>query len=347
MVGKEKLRICSPPLFRYLNASRSSMVQYKNRYYLPQSCFQCFSSKCTPSSSLGPFIENVNTCAKDENWPLRVEHVANRGEGGRGVRATRDIEKGEILYACTPSALVVKEKTSTHCHHCLNIISDPAYAPYCSKTCRELAVPFGANLLERCDLSSLEKLQREENRNFPLIITRLIASLLAYITETGGGQSGMPQLELLYSMCFAKLGRTKEAEEILEEEFSLILKTFSEPGICQEDQLRSLLGDLDGYIQFLGALQVNAFEIASSKGVKASACLPGIAPFFNHSCEPSALIRCFDNEQENVIVAFQSSSDIKQNEEVFIAYCSLDGECKERRTFLHEKYGFHCQNCQS
>ena len=88
----------------------------------------------------------------------------------------------------------------------------------------------------------------------------------------------------------------------------------------------------------LGAAQLNAFELRMSHGLLVSCLLPCEASFFNHSCDPNALI----SVGETHAVSFVAAREIAAGEEVCISYVATDLPHAERQHIFRHKYGFEC-----
>ena len=86
----------------------------------------------------------------------------------------------------------------------------------------------------------------------------------------------------------------------------------------------------------LGAAQLNAFELTTSRGLVLSCLLPGVASMFNHDCDPSVHVAC-DTTHE---VAFVAARDMQAGDELCISYVDTELPFEERRRALQQQYGF-------
>lgn len=106
---------------------------------------------------------------------------------GRGLVAQEDLKAGSVVLECTPIAKVLKKTPGTTvCKHCLGLIPDTMQmGALCSHTCESEYQANGGYLLERCDLQELHTIQADQGRKFPLMVSQLLAALLAGIQRTG------------------------------------------------------------------------------------------------------------------------------------------------------------------
>ena len=258
---------------------------------------------------------------------LVYKTVAGRG---RSVLAQQALAAGSSLVECTPIAKVVKTAPVdvNSCQHCLGVA--PRGMRYCSAACADDSA--GLRFLERVDLSSLEALHREQQRKFPLLVAQLLSQLLTGIQRTGAAPAAW---EHAMALCHANL--EPEAMPQVEAEHAQLRDAFAAAGIASAGTLELLL-PLARYAQLLGAAQLNAFELRMSHGLLVSCLLPCEASFFNHSCDPNALI----SVGETHAVSFVAAREIAAGEEVCISYVATDLPHAERQHIFRHKYGFEC-----
>ena len=137
------------------------------------------------------------------------------------------------------------------------------------------------------------------------------------------------------ALCFTDL--PEEAAPVLAEEYAALTSAFVDAGVTTRASLDLLL-PLATYERLLGAAQLNAFELRMSHGLLVSCLLPCEASFFNHSCDPNALI----SVGETHAVSFVAAREIAAGEEVCISYVATDLPHAERQHIFRHKYGFEC-----
>ena len=257
---------------------------------------------------------------------LVYKTVAGRG---RSVLAQQALAAGSSLVECTPIAKVVKTAPVdvNWCQHCLGVA--PRGMRYCSAACADDSA--GLRFLERVDLSSLEALHREQQRKFPLLVAQLLSQLLTGIQRTGAAPAAW---EHAMALCHANL--EPEAMPQVEAEHAQLRDAFAAARVASASTLELLL-PLARYAQLLGR-RSNAFELRMSHGLLVSCLLPCEASFFNHSCDPNALI----SVGETHAVSFVAAREIAAGEEVCISYVATDLPHAERQHIFRHKYGFEC-----
>lgn len=250
---------------------------------------------------------------------------------GRSVVAQRVLAAGSSLVECTPIAKVVKSAPAEvqYCQHCLGVA--PHGMRHCSAACADDSA--GLRFLERVDLSPLEAIHREQQRKFPLLVAQLLSKLLTGIQSAGAPPAAW---ENAMALCHANL--EPEAMPQVEAEHAQLRDAFVAAGVASGGTLELLL-PLARYAQLLGAAQLNAFELRMSHGFLVSCLLPCEASFFNHSCDPNALI----SVGETHAVSFVAAREIAAGEEVCISYVATDLPHGERQHIFQHKYGFECQ----
>ena len=250
---------------------------------------------------------------------------------GRSVVAQRVLAAGSSLVECTPIAKVVKSAPSEvhYCQNCLGAVRRGTR--HCSAACADGS--SGLRFLDRVDLASLESIHREQQRKFPLLAAQLLSELL-----TGLKHNGAPPAAWQDAMTLCHANLEPEAMPQVKAEHALLQDAFAGAGVASSGTLNLLL-PLARYAQLLGAAQLNAFELRMSHGLLVSCLLPCEASFFNHSCDPNALI----SVGETHAVSFVAARDIAEGEEVCISYVATDLPHGERQHIFQHKYGFECE----
>ena len=294
--------------------------------------------------------------------PDHLEVAVLGAERGRGVRCTRALQRGEVVLSAKPigrayTAWPSSVERGDLCQVCARPRGggDRPGLPQCAPPCARVMSPGSvdattAKLVEQCDWSELEKLHREEGRKFPIIIGSILSRALVELHRYGGEAS--PTMSLLGQLCFAELlpsvvdgagsdgGAARDLAALLAAEHSALLDVFAKAGVVAEAAELEGLFPLDAYVRSLGALQLNAFEVHSAHGVTFSAILDGCSSFFNHSCEPSLLVR---PDKGSGATEFVAAADVAAGEELCISYIDVEQSGTARRRTLHEKYGFACK----
>ena len=202
--------------------------------------------------------------------------------------------------------------------------------------CKEKAGAAGALLLDRVDLAPLHALHTEQGRKFPLLIAQLLANLLEGLRRESKPSDAWKQA---MSLCYAELPPQLAGQ--VEAERLLLLGAFEDAGITTSKTLEMLL-PYERYTRLLGAAQLNAFGITTTRGLEVSALLDSGAPFFNHSCDPSVLIAPTTDHH----VKFVAGCDCSEGDELTISYLEVDrSSCVDRQELLMSKYGFACTTC--
>ncbi|KAL1529218.1 hypothetical protein AB1Y20_000174 [Prymnesium parvum] len=253
---------------------------------------------------------------------------------GRALLAEANICAGATLLQCVPIAKELKATphAAAVCTHCLGPRRAAPRAGFCSEDCAAEYSAAGGDLLERCDLRALHAVHAEQNRRFPLLVARLLASLLE-----GLRRSGEAPAEWQHAMALCHAVIPDDAMAQVKEEHAALVAGFTSAGVSDAQSLQLLL-PLERYTQLLGAAQLNAFELQTSRGVVISCLLPSVASCFNHSCEPNVLVSCGETHQ----VSFVAGREISEGEELCISYAPLDLDYEARQQIFKYKYAFTC-----
>jgi hypothetical protein len=276
---------------------------------------------------------------------------------------------------------------------------------YCCERCRAAAWSHGEEILSRCDLGPLEQLHRATGRRFPLLAARLVGRMLCEFKNSRGTS---PTAANVAHLCFARFA--PQIRDELRADHALIRAAFVGSCIVRPADFDHLFppewyfravgslqlnafelvvnlgttaataadGDDDAAATATatatgtGAGTTHASSAAASiaRELRASALLPGVASFFNHSCDPSLLVAT----DHSAVTRFVTARPILRGEELCISYIgggggsggggsgdslpspaaaspvqsspasvvSLDSPCATRRAFLVDKYGFTC-----
>ena len=261
---------------------------------------------------------------------MLVREIAGRG---RGVIAQQALPRGSVLLSCSPIAQVVKKPATdgaASCSHCLGPLPPNTTRGTCCAACALSRERAGGALLDRCDLGKLHDEHREYGRKFPLFAAGLLANLLAGLARD---RKPPDAWQHAMALCFTDL--PEEAAPVLAEEYAALTSAFVDAGVTTRASLDLLL-PLTTYERLLGAAQLNAFELTTSRGLVLSCLLPGVASMFNHDCDPSVHVACDTNHE----VAFVAARDMQAGDELCISYVDTSLPFEERRRALQQQYGF-------
>ena len=303
----------------------------------------------------------ITTSSRNRDWSAFAENILARQspflrvqnddkEGGRGVFATHEIERGTNVFSCSPlSSFVVeggKDRFCTGCLKCLGkefvtVNNGSEDILYCSEICRDESMRRYDELFLRLDTSRLYDVYEREDRKFPTMVTQLLCSVLQELRlgEPLSPENGFVG-ENLGHLCHMKMHR--DVIRDLREEYEMILDMFAESNIVQRDDMETFV-PLNEYARLLGTLHLNVFEITNENDVVSVSLLPGIASFFNHSCTPNVEV-VWNSETRRI--EFNTVQDVQQFSQLRFGYLDLGGgveACESRSKILHEKYGFKCR----
>jgi len=92
----------------------------------------------------------------------------------------------------------------------------------------------------------------------------------------------------------------------------------------------------------LNAMNVTYHVKGTNKTEDVCTALFGLGSFFNHSCEPNTELKP-SMEEKSGFGSFVTRADVKEGEQLCIAYCGLTDAVEDRQTHLEWYYAFKCQ----
>ncbi|XP_036382478.1 histone-lysine N-methyltransferase SMYD1b isoform X1 [Megalops cyprinoides] len=267
--------------------------------------------------------------------------VFNSPGKGRGLRATKDLWAGDVVFSEPSFAAVVFDNMAEHvCHSCfrrqqkLQRCGQCRFAQYCDRTCQRA----GWNEHKQ-ECSAIKTFGKVPNENI-----RLAARILWRIEKEGEVVSDT-QLTTL---------------EDLEDHVADMLA----------DDLKDLKVDIHNFLDYwprnskqhkvdyishiFGVINCNGFMVSDQRGLQAVGV--GLFPnlcLVNHNCWPNCTVILNHGNQSAVNSMFHSQRRIElralgkiaPEEEVTVTYVDFLNVSTERQRLLKEQYFFNC-TCQ-
>ncbi|XP_065830200.1 histone-lysine N-methyltransferase SMYD3-like isoform X2 [Oscarella lobularis] len=249
---------------------------------------------------------------------VRVADVAGKG---RGLLATKAIERGDLVGEEEPFAFVVIQKhRSKLCHQCANSVqslsrcSKCKFAYYCSKECQKKAW-------------SLHKLECQRIQNVSPRMPTESVRFLARLIDQGEIFKKENQPNPVDALCGdADSLKTNLEQQKTFVDLSLTLRQFSDL-----DVRAHVLADL------YGKIHRNCFTVSNGYMEPVGVAMYQTFSLLNHSCVPNCVAT---NQQARMQV--RAVRPIKAGEEVTISYISVFQPIESRRDALQEQYSFLC-----
>jgi hypothetical protein len=151
------------------------------------------------------WFEALNSYLRERNFPIAISDIPGRG---RGVRATKNIQKGQIVFVEAPIAAgTLREDVCYHCMRPLSVGKEPRVFPcpesshnsctavYCSTECRDLSLSLYHQPLCGNPLREVKKYVTQSGNMQLLPIARLAAMSI----QQGFDVTKSPHIELLHS----------------------------------------------------------------------------------------------------------------------------------------------------
>ncbi|XP_056097917.1 histone-lysine N-methyltransferase SMYD1b isoform X2 [Rhinichthys klamathensis goyatoka] len=244
---------------------------------------------------------------------------------GRGLRATKEVWAGDVLFSEAPLASVVLDSlVSSVCHWCfrrqekLQRCGQCRFAQYCDRTCQRAA--WEEHKLECAGIKSYGKAPNEN--------IRLAARIMWRVDKQGMVVSDMQMTTL---------------DEL-------------ENHICDmnEDDLKDFKVDIHNFLDFwprgskqhtvdsishiLGVINCNGFMVSDQRGLQAVGV--GLFPnlcLVNHDCWPNCTVIL-----NNGKIELRALGKISPGEEVTVSYVDYLNLSEDRRRLLKQQYYFDC-----
>eukprot|EP01116_Phalansterium_solitarium_P003562 TRINITY_DN14382_c0_g1_i1.p2 TRINITY_DN14382_c0_g1~~TRINITY_DN14382_c0_g1_i1.p2 ORF type:complete len:324 (+),score=80.65 TRINITY_DN14382_c0_g1_i1:1271-2242(+) len=258
---------------------------------------------------------------------------------GRGIVATQPIVAGSVLVneapfvACLEHA--VKDRFCAHCFADLTLASptkhDPCATAYCSDACKTAA--WEEHHEHTCPatsgLASLVAHCEREKRKLPILGANIFGRIIQGIQQHGSLAHTWEPLQVLE---FAK-GLTPPNWK---EDYELLL----EHPLLKHSETNRKFFSYDWFSRVMQLLHLNSIAVRFRPEDKpVGVALYILTSFFNHSCDPNALVT-FDGTNTARVTA---AVPIAAGDEVFISYADTDLPRFDRRLHLEQHYGFLCQ----
>jgi len=255
------------------------------------------------------------------------------GEKGRGLRASRDLNAGEVVFS-EPSyaAVVLDSVTSQVCHNCfrrqasLHSCAVCHFAHYCDRTCQTACWEEHRN-----ECSAIRKRTSPPNHN-----VRLVARILWRMQK----QTGIITDSQLVSVEALK----DHQAELSQSELQNNIKHFLEfwPGKTQPEELVARL---------FAIIEVNSLTLSDQRGLQnvGLGLFPNLA-LVNHDCRPNCTVILNHGNQSAVNSALHSNrrvelralEQIPEGAELTVSYVDLLQLSSDRQGALKQRYHFTC-----
>ncbi|KAG1930281.1 histone-lysine N-methyltransferase SMYD1b isoform X2 [Pimephales promelas] len=244
---------------------------------------------------------------------------------GRGLRATKEVWAGDVLFSEAPLASVVLDSlVSSVCHWCfrrqekLQRCGQCRFAQYCDRTCQRAA--WEEHKLECAAIKSYGKAPNEN--------IRLAARIMWRVDKHGMVVSDMQMTTL------------DELENHVSD--------------MNEDDLKDFKVDIHNFLDFwprgskqhtvdsishiLGVINCNGFMVSDQRGLQAVGV--GLFPnlcLVNHDCWPNCTVIL-----NNGKIELRALGKISPGEEVTVSYVDYLNLSEDRRRLLKQQYYFDC-----
>ncbi|XP_051508652.1 histone-lysine N-methyltransferase SMYD1b isoform X2 [Myxocyprinus asiaticus] len=244
---------------------------------------------------------------------------------GRGLRATKEVWAGDVLFSEAPfSSVVFDSHAASVCHCCfrrqekLQRCGQCRFAQYCDKTCQRAAWEE-----HKQECGAIKSYGKAPNEN-----VRLAARIMWRIDKEGSVVSDMQLVTL---------------DEL-------------EDHVCDmsEEDLRDFKVDIHNFLDFwprsskphtvdsishiLGVINCNGFMVSDQRGLQAVGV--GLFPnlcLVNHECWPNCTVILNNGKIELRVL-----SKISPGEEVTVSYVDYLNLSEDRRRLLKQQYYFDC-----
>ncbi|XP_066514684.1 histone-lysine N-methyltransferase SMYD1a isoform X1 [Hoplias malabaricus] len=261
------------------------------------------------------------------------------GEKGRGLRTTKEMRPGEVVFAEAAYAAVVFDRLSMQvCHSCFRRQVNPhrcaqcKFAYYCDRTCQRAAWEE-----HKQECAAIRKQGRAPNENVRLA-ARIMWRMQRHTTKVSDNQ--LTTLDLLEdhisNMALDKLKELKMDVQKFQEYWPSNSKKYGVEYISH----------------IFGVITCNGFTLSDHKGLQAVGV--GIFPnlcLVNHDCWPNCTVMLNHGNQTALDTAFHSQRRIElralgtiaEGEELTVSYVDFLDVSKDRQQKLKQQYYFDCK----
>ncbi|XP_078413522.1 histone-lysine N-methyltransferase SMYD3 isoform X2 [Cetorhinus maximus] len=250
------------------------------------------------------------------------------GHRGEGLKASRSVPPGQLLYSASPYTCIPSKKArGSVCEHCFSRAesllrcSQCKMARYCNATCQKLA---WADHKREC------KCLRSIYPKVPTDMTRLVARIIFKLL-TGSPCSS----EELYSVSDLQSNIKQMSEEMKGSlgQLTVMLQFYIQEEIQDTSQLPPGLN----LLHLFGQVTCNCFTISDGEMQEIGVGLYPSMSLLNHSCDPNCVI-VFEGKQ----LQLHAVRQIQADEELTISYIDVMATSQERRRQLEKQYCFAC-----
>ncbi|XP_065104155.1 histone-lysine N-methyltransferase SMYD1b isoform X1 [Paramisgurnus dabryanus] len=257
---------------------------------------------------------------------------------GRGLRATKELWAGDVLFSEPPFASVVFDSHAANvCHSCfrrqekLQRCGQCRFAQYCDRTCQRAA--WEEHKLECAAIKSYGKAPSENVR---------LAARIMWRTDKHGSIVSDLQLSSLDDL----EDHLNDIPEEDHKDFKVDIHNFLDYW-----PRSSKPHTVDSVSHVLGVINCNGFMVSDQRGLQAVGV--GLFPnlcLVNHDCWPNCTIVLNNGNQSAVDTAYHSQKRIElralgkisPGEEVTVSYVDYLNLSEDRRRLLKQQYFFDC-----
>ncbi|XP_076859669.1 histone-lysine N-methyltransferase SMYD1b isoform X1 [Brachyhypopomus gauderio] len=257
---------------------------------------------------------------------------------GRGLRATKELWAGDVIFAEPCFAAVVFDSLAANvCHGCfrrqpkLQRCGQCRFAQYCDRTCQRAA--WGEHKQECAAIKSHGKAPNEN--------IRLAARIMWRLDKEGGVVSDM-QLITLDDL----QDHLSDMPEMDLKELKVDVHNFLDfwPKTSKQHTVESIS-------HIFGVINCNGFMVSDQKGLHAVGV--GLFPnlcLVNHDCWPNCTVILNNGNHSTVNTLYHTQKRIElralgkisEGEELTVAYVDYLNLSKDRKEMLKQQYFFDC-----
>ncbi|OLQ12586.1 Histone-lysine N-methyltransferase ASHR1 [Symbiodinium microadriaticum] len=312
----------------------------------------------------------TSVASQEDSFPIRLVETRS----GRGLVASRDISKGEVVFRCAPVVAVLHDwALAKYCSRCLKAVgADGTRCPRCRavtfcKACRQLTA---AKLQHRSECPALRRLRSDRPLRRKLHLkkgqgkdaTSMMRLALRLLSVRRRSLFGHRSLPLLSDEEGGGGWVPGEDEDVIHDSWEDVeMLTPSEEDL--DGMVESLPGwrgqQLEGGANAVRLLftarRDEIYHLLCRIAFNAMALVPegplrsgtrwrekGIALYpsgamANHSCDPSCLWFVRDG-----VLVLEAQRRVRRGGELTIAYLSITGNREARQQRLRKAFGFHC-----
>ncbi|XP_065104157.1 histone-lysine N-methyltransferase SMYD1b isoform X2 [Paramisgurnus dabryanus] len=244
---------------------------------------------------------------------------------GRGLRATKELWAGDVLFSEPPFASVVFDSHAANvCHSCfrrqekLQRCGQCRFAQYCDRTCQRAA--WEEHKLECAAIKSYGKAPSENVR---------LAARIMWRTDKHGSIVSDLQLSSLDDL----EDHLNDIPEEDHKDFKVDIHNFLDYW-----PRSSKPHTVDSVSHVLGVINCNGFMVSDQRGLQAVGV--GLFPnlcLVNHDCWPNCTIVL-----NNGKIELRALGKISPGEEVTVSYVDYLNLSEDRRRLLKQQYFFDC-----